>query len=219
MRETERRTVGPRQAEQLMDVLSAVAADRVVTVIRASRVTDPVGLADALTEAGIRCVEFTFTIPGAAEVIREAASSSAVVGAGTVLTADQVRAAVASGARFLVTPVLRPEVTAAAGEVPVFVGALTPTEILAAVDMGATAVKVFPASIGGPEYIRDLRGPFPDLVLVPSGGIGEENARLYLEAGAAAVYAGSSLAPAALVEAGDHAGIQARAKSFVESLG
>ena len=113
-----------------------------------------------------------------------------------------------------------PEVAEVAREagVPVFLGALTPTEVDAALKAGTTAVKLFPAGVGGAGYLRDLRGPFPDAAFVPSGGIGESNAREFLDAGAIAVYAGSSLAPPELVAAGDHEEIARRAQAFVAAL-
>lgn len=196
-----------------------IREDRVVAVIRAERVPDPVGLVDALVDAGIRAVEFTFTIPDVAEVIRAASvSPDCVIGAGTVLTAKQGEEALEAGARFLVAPTFAPQLLGVAGDSPVVLGALTPTEIQAAVEAGAAAVKVFPARIGGPAYLKDLRGPFPDLALIPSGGVNEENAREYLDAGAIAVYAGSSLAPAELVEAGTHDQIHQRAQAFIAGL-
>jgi 2-dehydro-3-deoxyphosphogluconate aldolase/(4S)-4-hydroxy-2-oxoglutarate aldolase len=124
-------------------------------------------------------------------------------------------------ARFVVSPAFVPELVAACREedVPVFLGALTPSEVHAAWAAGATAVKLFPAGVGGPRYLEQLRGPFPDIAFIPSGGIDERSAREYLDAGAVAVYAGSSLAPAALVAAGDHEEIAQRAHAFVASLG
>jgi 2-dehydro-3-deoxyphosphogluconate aldolase/(4S)-4-hydroxy-2-oxoglutarate aldolase len=162
---------------------------------------------------GIRCVEFTFTVPDVLSVIRAATEGDAMVGAGTVLEADQARRAIDAGARFVVTPALRVEVVAACIEldVPVMLGAFSPTEVITAVEVGATAVKLFPAMIGGPEYVRDLLGPFPDLSLIPSGGVGPENLRSYLEAGALAVYMGASLAPPEAVESGDLREIARRA--------
>lgn len=203
-----------------MDVLSVIREDRVVAVIRAERVPDPVGLVDALADAGIRAVEFTFTIPDVAEVIRAASTSpDAVIGAGTVLTQKQGEEALEAGARFLVAPTLVPQLLEVAGDAPVVLGAFTPTEIQAAMEATAAAVKVFPARIGGPAYLKDLGGPFPHLALIPSGGVSEANAREYLDAGAIAVYAGSSLAPPRLVENGDHDQIHQRAKAFVAALG
>lgn len=156
----------------MLDVLAQVRADRVVAVIRASRVADPVELARTLAQAGIRCVEFTFTIPGAADALRAASDDgTAVVGAGTVVDEPTARTALEAGARFLVSPACTPDVAAAGREsgVPVFLGAFTPTEVVAALAAGAAAVKLFPAEPLGPSYLKQLRGPFPDVLFVPSG--------------------------------------------------
>jgi 2-dehydro-3-deoxyphosphogluconate aldolase/(4S)-4-hydroxy-2-oxoglutarate aldolase len=203
-----------------LDAFEAIKIDRAVAVIRAERVADPVALANALADSGIRAVEFTFTIPDVLAAIEAAAESGALVGAGTVLSAEQAREAIDAGARFVVSPACVPELAKPCREagIPVFMGALTPTEVDGAVKAGATAVKLFPARLGGPAHLRDLRGPFPDVAFLPSGGVDVRNARDFLEAGAVAVYAGSSLAPPELVEAGDHAEIGRRAHAFVASL-
>lgn len=203
-----------------MDAFEAIKVDRAVAVIRAERVADPVALANALADSGIRAVEFTFTIPDVLAAIEAAAASGALVGAGTVLSAEQARAAIDAGARFVVSPACVPELAEPCREagVPFFMGAMTPTEVVGAIKAAATAVKLFPARLGGPAYLRDLRGPFPDVAFLPSGGVDERNARDFLEAGAVAVYAGSSLAPPELVEAGDHAEIGRRAHAFAASL-
>jgi 2-dehydro-3-deoxyphosphogluconate aldolase / (4S)-4-hydroxy-2-oxoglutarate aldolase len=203
-----------------LDAFATMKADRAVAVIRAERIADPVELARAVAAAGIRCVEFTLTTRGALEALASAVDSGAVVGAGTVLDERQAREALAAGARFVVSPAFVPELVDACREegVPVFLGALTPTEIHAAWAAGATAVKLFPAALGGARYLEQLRGPFPNVAFIPSGGIDERNAREYLAAGAVAVYAGSSLAPAELVAAGEHEEIARRAHAFVASL-
>jgi 2-dehydro-3-deoxyphosphogluconate aldolase/(4S)-4-hydroxy-2-oxoglutarate aldolase len=203
-----------------LDVFEAIRVDRAVAVIRAERVADPVALANAFADAGIRAVEFTFTIPDVLHAIEAAAASDALVGAGTVLKAGQARDAIDAGARFVVAPACIPELTEPCRDagIPLFLGALTPTEVDAAVKAGATAVKLFPARLGGPAYLRDLRGPFPDVAFLPSGGVDERNAHDFLEAGALAVYAGSSLAPPELVGTGDHAEIGRRAHAFAASL-
>lgn len=204
-----------------MDVFDVVRADRVVAVLRASRVPDPVALADAFAEGGVRCVEFTFTIPDVLSLIRTATSSGAYIGAGTVLHPEQARSAIDAGASFIVSPAMRPEIVGVCRDagVPVVLGALTPTEVAAAVDAGATAIKIFPAGLGGPRYIRDLRGPYPDIEFIPSGGVSEDNARGFLDAGCPAVYAGSNLAPPEIVESGRVTEVTRRARSFVASLG
>lgn len=204
-----------------LEVFAAIRSDRVVAVVRAERVRDPAGLAAALASAGIRCIEYTFTTSGAIEAIAAAAEvPESIVGAGTVLNAQQARDAVEAGASFLVSPACIPELGPACRElgVPLFLGALTPTEIAAATAAGATAVKLFPAALGGPSYLEHLRGPFPDVAFVPSGGVDAQNARDYLTAGAVAVYAGSSLVPPELVERGEHDEISQRAHAFVAAL-
>jgi 2-dehydro-3-deoxyphosphogluconate aldolase / (4S)-4-hydroxy-2-oxoglutarate aldolase len=204
-----------------MDVLEVVRADRAVAVVRAPSVADPAGLAGVLADAGIRCVEFTFTIPGVLEAIEAAAAAGALVGAGTVTEPAQAKDAIAAGARFVVSPVLVPEIVAPCRDVgvPVVLAALTPTEVLAAARAGSIAVKLFPASLGGPRYLRDLRGPLPHVVFIPSGGVDSTNAREFLEAGAAAVFAGRELVPPELVAVGAHEEIRRRTESFVAALG
>jgi 2-dehydro-3-deoxyphosphogluconate aldolase / (4S)-4-hydroxy-2-oxoglutarate aldolase len=207
----------PGNVAAVLDALAAIKADRAVAVIRAKRVADPIALVETLAGAGIRAVELTFTIPNVISAIESAAAGGGLVGAGTVVHAHQARNAIAAGARFVVSPACVPEVADACRNagVPVFLGALTPTEVDAAVKAGATGVKLFPARLGDPDY---LRGPFPEVLFLPSGGIDEESARAFLEAGAVAVYAGSSLAPPELVEGGRHAEIGRRARAFVASL-
>ena len=210
---------------QLPSVLDVIATDRVLAVVRAPSVPDPAGLCEALAEGGIRAVEFTFTTPGVAEILARAAAvrrPGTHLGAGTVLTAEQAEAAIDAGAEFLVTPALRPEVAKAAAraDIPVLMGALTPTEVLTAMDLGAAAVKIFPAAAHSPKYIKDLRGPFPDVRLVPSGGVNAGNARAFLDHGAFAVCCGTDVVPPDLVAAGgnEHE-IRGRAAAFMAAIG
>jgi 2-dehydro-3-deoxyphosphogluconate aldolase / (4S)-4-hydroxy-2-oxoglutarate aldolase len=201
-------------------MIDVLRADRALTVVRAETIPDAVALWRALADGGIRTVELTFTTPGVLDHLTKAADAGVVLGVGTVLTADQARAAIDAGARFLVTPGLRPavaEVAVAAG-VPVFLGAFTPTEVATALDLGAAAVKIFPAGRMGPRYLADLRGPYPDVALLPSGGISADNAAEYLAAGALAVCAGTSVVPPALVAAGCWPEITERARAFAAAL-
>ena len=207
-----------------MSVIEVLRSDRVLSVVRVQRIPDAADLCHALAAGGIRTVELTFTTP---DVLRHLKSSSAavassgvVLGVGTVMTADQASAAIDAGARFLVTPGLRTEVAAVAVAqgVPVFLGALTPTEVAAAVDLGSAAVKIFPAGAFGPKYLTDLSGPYPDVEFLPSGGINPDNARAYLDAGALAVCAGTGVVAPAQVAGGDWPGITARAAEFVAAL-
>ncbi len=191
--------------------------DRALTVVRAERIPDPVALCRALADGGIRTVELTFTTPGVLDHVAKAADAGARIGVGTVMTADQARAAIDAGAQFLVTPGVRPPVAdvAVAAGIPVFLGALTPTEVATALDLGASAVKIFPAGRLGPGYLRDLLGPYPGVDLLPSGGVSAANAAAFLDAGAMAVCAGTGVVPPAAVAAGDLDAITERARTFV----
>jgi 2-dehydro-3-deoxyphosphogluconate aldolase/(4S)-4-hydroxy-2-oxoglutarate aldolase len=214
-------TAATRSEPGVLDVLDVLRADRALTVVRADTIPDVVALCHALAEGGLRTVELTFTTPGVLEHLAKAAAVPGVLlGAGTVLTADQARGAIDAGAKFLVTPGLRApvaEVAAAAG-VPVFLGAFTPTEVAQALDLGSAAVKIFPAGRLGPGYLKDLRGPYPGVALLPSGGVSADNARAFLYAGALAVCAGTSVVPPAVVSAGNWAEITERARTFAAAL-
>lgn len=201
--------------------IETIGADRVVALIRAREIPDAARLADTLAAAGIRSIELTFTTPEVERHIADAATVAGVeIGAGTVLTAAQAESAVNAGAGFLVTPGLSPVVARVAAEagVPVLMGAFTPSEVMQAVDLGAAAVKVFPAQTAGPAHFKHLLGPMPELHLIASGGIDAGNARAYLDAGAYAVTAGSSVVSAAALAAGEWASIDALARQFVASL-
>jgi 2-dehydro-3-deoxyphosphogluconate aldolase/(4S)-4-hydroxy-2-oxoglutarate aldolase len=204
------------------DPLQTILADRVVVVVRARAIPDVVALVDALEAGGIRAIELTFTTPGVGSLLEAVFRErpNAVVGAGTVLTAEQARLAIDSGARFLVTPGLIPEVAefATNAGVPFMLGALTPTEVIRAVALGASAVKIFPATTVGAQFFGQLRGPLPGVGLIASGGIDENNAAEFLRAGAGAVTAGSSVVSASDVESGDWSSIRLRAGQFVASL-
>lgn len=197
-----------------------LAAAPVIAVVRAPHIADARALCAALAEGGIHHVEFTFTTPDATRHLALAATDGALVGMGTVLTRDQAELAVMAGARFLVTPGCRPEVAAAAHEanVPVVLGALTPTEVAQAVDLGAAAVKIFPASGFGPRYLKDLHGPYPGITLVASGGVNAGNAPEFLAHGATAVCAGTEVVPPTAVAEGNWGEITRRAAAFTQSL-
>ena len=172
----------------------------VVAVLRAPSAAIAVEAVDALVAGGMGGIEITFSTPDAAEAIREIGrrhGDRVYLGAGTVLSPAQARAAVAAGARFLVSPgtdALLAEAMLETGAM-VCLGALTPTEVMAATGLGAHVVKIFPASLGGPAYLKALRGPFPDVPFMPTGGVTAENLGAWLAAGAIAVGAGSEIAP------------------------
>jgi 2-dehydro-3-deoxyphosphogluconate aldolase/(4S)-4-hydroxy-2-oxoglutarate aldolase len=203
--------------------IDVLRTDRSIAVVRASRIDDPAALCRALVAGGIRAVEFTFTTPNVEDVVAAAAASAdehgAVVGVGTVTDGAKAQAAIAAGARFLVTPGVHEGVAAVAREagVPFLIGALSPTEVMRALELGSAAVKIFPATAVGSGYLKDLRGPFPEALLVPSGGLHAGNAAEWIAAGALAVCAGSSVVSAAAIEAGDWAGITERAREFTSA--
>ncbi|MEO5740547.1 MAG: bifunctional 4-hydroxy-2-oxoglutarate aldolase/2-dehydro-3-deoxy-phosphogluconate aldolase [Vicinamibacterales bacterium] len=180
------------------EVIAQVEKLGVVAIIR---MPDPAALrevVDALAEGGVRALEVTMTVPRAIELIKEIAPTlphDFLFGAGTLLDADTVHRAVDAGAQFIVSPVFRPDVIKAAHEdgVPVMPGCFTPTEILDAWDMGADLVKVFPATSVGPGYLKDIRGPLPQVKLMPTGGVSIDNAGDWLKAGAVAVGVGSAI--------------------------
>jgi 2-dehydro-3-deoxyphosphogluconate aldolase / (4S)-4-hydroxy-2-oxoglutarate aldolase len=201
--------------------LQVIAEDRAVTVVRASQPFDVGSLVTALATGGLRAVELTLTTPGIlARLAGASIDDGAVIGVGTVLTAEDAEAAIDAGAQFLVTPAVRESVAgvAAARNVPVIMGAYTPTEVMAAVDLGAAAVKIFPARATGPDYLRDLHGPFPGLALIPSGGINAGNAASYLAAGATAVTAGTDVVAPDLLDAANWTVITDRARGFVAAI-
>ena len=204
-----------------MDLLAELRARRALCIVRAPAIPDPVGLAGTLVDAGLPLVELSLTTPDALRLIERASTVDGVLlGAGTVLTATAARDAISAGARFLLTPGVRPEVAVEALRhgVPVVLGAMTPTEVAAAVDAGSTAVKVFPAARLGPAYVTDLLGPFPGTPLVMTGGLHAGNAAEYLAAGALAVTAGSGVVAPELAAESRFAEISARAAEFVEAL-
>lgn len=172
-----------------------IASARLLAIVRYREAGDLGGVLDAVRRGGIDLLEITLDTPGALATIERASGAGAVVGAGTVRTPDDVRAAADAGAAFLVSPGLFEPVIEAAREhaIDVLPGALTPTEVARAAELGAAAVKLFPASLGGPRYVRSLRGPFPDVPLVPTGGIGVGDVAAYLEVGAGCVGLGGEL--------------------------
>jgi 2-dehydro-3-deoxyphosphogluconate aldolase/(4S)-4-hydroxy-2-oxoglutarate aldolase len=210
-----------------VNTLELLRADRVLTVVRAPEISDARDLCGALVDGGIHVVELTYTTPDLPRHLERAAATAgetgAVVGAGTVQTADQARQAIAAGAQFLVTPGQGPEAAAiadatrAAG-IPLVLGAFTPSEVMTALALGSAAVKIFPAHQLGPKYLKDLNGPFPGVPLVPSGGVNAGNARDFLDAGALAVSAGTDVVSPADVAASNWQSITEKAKAFCAAL-
>lgn len=195
-----------------------LAAARVMAIIRGRDQAAVVETAVALFEEGVRFVEVALTTVGALsaiEQIRSRAPQGSLVGAGTVLTATDVADVVAAGAQFIVTPAVAPSIEAGAQRgLPVAAGALTPTEAWTAVQRGASAVKLFPASAGGPAYLRALRDPLPDIPFLAVGGVGLDDVEAYLQAGAIGVGVGSPLVGDA-ASGGDLTALRDRARSYL----
>lgn len=193
----------------------------VIPVVRCDASDVAVRVTEVLIDAGLPIAEITFTVPDAVDVIAKLARRRGVIGAGTVTNADQARAAIRAGAEFIVSPGFVPEVieVAKSAGVTMIAGALTPTEILDARRAGADLIKVFPVqSLGGPSYLRALRGPFPDIPLVPTGGVDLGNVAEFIRAGAAAVGVGSELISRQALAAGNYPAIAERAALFVAAV-
>ncbi|GAB1818736.1 bifunctional 4-hydroxy-2-oxoglutarate aldolase/2-dehydro-3-deoxy-phosphogluconate aldolase [Herbidospora sp. RD11066] len=201
--------------------LRALADHRLLAIVRGPDPGAALRTVVTLAEEGVRLIEVSLVTAGALEVIREARAAlgpDAFLGAGTVVTGDDARPAAEAGASFLVTPAVSEGVAAGrALGLPVLAGALTPTEVVAARAFGATAIKLFPASLGGVRHLRALRDPFPDVPFVPVGGVGVAEAVEYLAAGAVAVGVGSPLVGDA-VTGGDLDGLRARVRRLREVL-
>jgi 2-dehydro-3-deoxyphosphogluconate aldolase/(4S)-4-hydroxy-2-oxoglutarate aldolase len=202
---------------------SIIEQDGVIAVVRLDDLSRAVPLTEALVAGGVRAVEFTFTNPTAATAItaaRDALGSRALIGAGSVLDAETARVAILAGASFVVTPTLSLPVIATCSRyaVATTIGALTPTEMITAWEAGATFVKVFPATLGGPRYLRDVLGPLPQLKLIPTGGVDQENVGEFIRAGAVAVALGSNLVDARSVADEDWDTITARACVITEAV-
>ena len=198
------------------DVIKQIREIGVIPVVRATTVDEAMRAIDAIREGGISVLEITMTVPNAFSVIEQVTTrfgSDALVGAGTVLDAEDAKSCIASGAQFIVSPALNLETIAYCREqdVAVMPGALTPTEVVQAWNAGADFVKVFPAgAVGGPSYLKSLKAPLPQIELVPTGGVNLKTAADFIKAGAAALGVGADLV------AGESSAITERAKQYVE---
>ena len=181
------------------EVFNRMVSQGLIPVIRVSSAQEAIDVADAVKEGGVSFIEITMTVPGAIEVVKKLTQKyrdEIIIGAGTILDPETGRAALLAGAQFIVTPTLNLALIELAHRYSTVIvpGAATPTEILAAWNAGADMVKVFPAAqLGGPEYLKALRGPLPQILLVPTGGVNLQNAGAFIKAGAAALGAGGEL--------------------------
>jgi 2-dehydro-3-deoxyphosphogluconate aldolase/(4S)-4-hydroxy-2-oxoglutarate aldolase len=206
------------------EVIRRIGEVGIVPVVRAGSPDEASRAVEAILAGGISVVEITMTVPNAVAVIREVVrqyGKKVLTGAGTVLTAQQAESCLAAGAEFLVSPglsvpVLR--VAKAAGKLAI-PGALTPTELMAASIEGAELVKIFPCgNVGGPKYLRSLRAPFPDINLIPTGGVNLSNAGDYIGAGAFALGVGADLVDTAALRNGDLQKIIGTARALVDAV-
>ena len=205
-----------------LSTLDAIRDVGIIPVIRADAEATALRIAEALIGAGLDVIEITMTVPNATAVMASIAKrfgADVVLGAGTITSTAMALAAIDAGCTFLVTPCMLPVVVtvARARKVPIICGALTPTEIFGAHEAGADLVKVFPAStVGGPAYIRAVRGPLPHIGLVATGGIALNTITAYFEAGVVAVGVGGELISRAAVAAGDFQAIGDAGRQFLE---
>lgn len=192
-------------------------------ILRADSAERLEGVAGALHEGGIDVIEVTFTVPGALDLIsrwRKEFGETILLGAGSVLDPESARAALLAGAEFIVSPSLNGDVIRLCrryGKV-VIPGAYTPTEIVSAWETGADIVKVFPANVGGPGYLKALHGPLPQVRLMPTGGVNLDTLREFVKAGACAVGLGSALVESQAVADGDLDRIRTLAGQYVELM-
>jgi len=194
-----------------------------IAVIRGPSVDLTLEMVAALVKGGVQGIEITYTTPNAPQVVKELDrqfGEQIVLGMGTLTEPEQAEEAQQAGARFLVSPICCAELGAAmvAAGLPVMIGALTPSEVYQAHRMGSDVVKVFPGSLVGPAYIKALKGPFPFIEIMPTGGVSVENVADWFAAGVFGVGAGSELCPTAWAKEGRFAQIEQRAREFVKAV-
>jgi 2-dehydro-3-deoxyphosphogluconate aldolase/(4S)-4-hydroxy-2-oxoglutarate aldolase len=214
------KTTANRRRETIARQIEEVGVVAVIRLRDAGRLR---AVVDALADGGARVLEVTMTVPGAVDLIRQLAPAlpdGFLLGAGTVTDPPTARAVIEAGAAFVVGPVFRSDVIAACHErdVPAIPGCFSPTEILDAHDAGADIVKVFPATMLGPQFLKDIRAPLPHLKLMPTGGVTVENAGDWIRAGAVAVGVGSALVDASAIESGRFNVITANARRLLDNV-
>ena len=202
------------------DTLDPILESGIVAIVRSPRSDQLISVARALADGGVRAIEITLTVPNALEVIGEVARDMGdriLLGAGTVLDPETARAAILAGAEYIVAPTLNLDVirTCHRYDKPVMPGAFTPTEILAAWEAGADVVKVFPADVGGPNYLKAVLAPLPQVRLMPTGGVDLTTAAAFLKAGACCLGVGSALVDKDAVRSGDFDRIRDLAEKYV----
>ena len=206
------------------EVFNRMISEGLVPVIRVASAAEAIDVADAIKAGGVTLIEITMSVQGALDVIKELAGKykdEIIMGAGTVLDPETGRAALLAGAQFIVTPTLNLDLIQLCHRYSTVIvpGAMTPTEILTAWNAGADMVKVFPAAqLGGPEYIKAIRGPLPQVLLVPTGGVNLQNAGAFIKAGATALGAGGELVDKKAVKEKKFEVITENAKAFLKVI-
>lgn len=206
-----------------VDAVRLVETTGVVAVIRLSDAARLEAVAEALLAGGVQALEVTMTVPRAVALIEHLTATlprDVLIGAGTVLDVETARQVILAGARFVVSPIFRPEVVALCHryDVAVMPGCFTPTEIVSAWEAGADIVKVFPATALGPAFFKDVRGPLPQVRMMPTGGVSLTNAGDWIEAGAVAIGVGTALVERQAVADGRFDLVTARARQFVDAV-
>lgn len=204
------------------EVLAFLKDSGVVAVIRADNPGDLIEISKALRKGGVKFIEITMTVPRALEVIQEAVSrlkdDDVFIGAGTVLDPETARAAILAGAQFIVGPTFNQATVELCNSygIAVMPGAFTPLEILNAWQSGGDIIKVFPAGVGGPQFFKDIKGPLPQIDLMPTGGVDLETAPQFIKAGACAVGVGGALVGKKLIESRNYQVITENAQKFIK---
>ena len=204
------------------EVLAGLKKTGVVAVIRVDNPGDLINVAKALCEGGVKYVEITMTVPGALKIIENTVKNlpadDVVIGVGTVLDSETARAAILAGAGYVVSPLINKEMIDICKRysVAVMPGAMTPTEIMTAWQAGADVVKIFPAGVGGARFFKDIKGPLPQIDIMPTGGVNRQTAAEFIKAGACAIGVGGELLGKDLIAARDFKTITKNAKDFIE---
>lgn len=203
---------------QKIEILKALSDAKVVAVVRGSSPEEATELSKGAIEGGIRAIELTYTTPFVEDVFKALRNSDALIGAGTVLDTETARHAILNGAKFIVSPSFNPAIATICNRYSIayLPGCMTIKEIVAALDGGSDIIKLFPANQFEPSFIKSIKGPLPNVTIMPTGGVGLENMNEWLDAGAVAVGIGSDLNKA--YEKEGYQGVVERSKAYVENL-
>jgi len=208
---------------QREEILNRILETKAIAVIRMADSAKLIQVVEAILEGGVECVEITMTVPGAIQVIEDVCreiGDRALIGSGTVMDSDTARQTMETGAQFVVGPIFNPEVVEITHQhdCVVIPGAFSPAEIVTAWNAGADVVKIFPATVLGPKYIKDVRGPLPQIRLCPTGGVTVDNAGDWIKAGAACVGIGSDLLDKQAIQDDRFEVLTERARLMVASI-